>query len=109
MTGNQSIEVTTSLEHFEREGATVTLELTELNSFYSYHVSALPQLMSHMFIESTMVQIKVFYNVHYNVSIIATSACGKSITTFTDIYYGELISSLIPRLPNLFSVFLSCF
>ena len=50
--GNQSIEVTTLLEHFGKEDITVTLKLAEINSFYSYHISAIPQLLSHTFVDA---------------------------------------------------------
>ena len=90
----QEIKTQKLLPYQKREGATVTLELTELNSLYLYHVSALPQLTSHMFIGSTIVQVKVSYNVHYNMSILAASPCGKNnITTFIEVFYGELFKS----------------
>ena len=61
---------------------------------YSYHISAIPQLLSHTFVKGnrTVVQIKVLYNIHYSVSILATSPCGKNnVTVFTEVYYGALI------------------
>jgi hypothetical protein len=90
MVGNQNLEVTTLSERFGREYVTVTLLLTELDSLYSYNVSAIPQLISQTFIENTMVQVKVSYSTHYNVSIIAASPCGKNnLANFTEIYFGE--------------------
>ena len=74
-----------------RESITVTFELTELNSLYSYYVSAVPQLISHVFIGSTVIQVNVSYNVHYNASVLAASPCGKNnVTAFTEVYYGEI-------------------
>jgi hypothetical protein len=88
--GNQNIAVTTLSKQFESEGVTVTLLLTGLDPLYSYHVSAIPQLISQTFIESAMVQVKVSYNIHYNVSILAASPCGKNnLTNFTEVFFGE--------------------
>ena len=96
MIGNQNIEVTTVSKQFGSEEVTVmiTLLLTELDSLsYSYHVSGSPQLTSQPF-NSTMnnvtVQVEVLYNIHYNVSILAASPCGKNnFTKFTQVYFGE--------------------
>ena len=89
---NIEITVTTLSEQFERECVTVTLELTELKMLYSYHINATPQLISHMLIGHKMVQLNVSYNVHYNVSVLAASPCGKNnVTTFSEIYYGEVM------------------
>jgi hypothetical protein len=92
MVGYQNLEVTTLSERFGREDVTVTLLLTELDSLYSYHVSAIPGLLSHTFNESIMhmVQVEVSYNIHYNVSIMAASPCGKNnLANFTEVYFGE--------------------
>ena len=100
MIGSQNIEVTTISKQFGSEAVTVmyyTLLLTELDSVgYSYHVSAIPQLRSQPFIDyhSTInnitVQIEVLYNIHYNVSILAASACGKNnFTNSSQLYFGE--------------------
>ena len=99
MIGNQNIEVTTVSKQFGSEAVTVTftLLLTELDSLsYSYHISATPQLRSQPFIDyhSTMnnitVQVEVPYNMHYNVSILAVSPCGKNnLIKFTQVYFGE--------------------
>ena len=96
MIGNQNIEVTTISKQFGSEAVTVmiTLLLTELDSLsYSYHVSGSPQLTSPWF-NSTMnnvtVQVEVPYNIHYNVSIVAASPCGKNnLTKFIRVYFGE--------------------
>ena len=93
MIGNQNIKVTILSEQFESKSVTVTLDLTGLDndSLYSYHVSAIPQQISHMFIESKVILLNISYNIHYNVSIIAASPCGKNNNTnFTEVYYGEL-------------------
>lgn len=92
MIGNQNIEVTTLSEQYGSETVTVTLLLTELDSLgYSYHVSAIPRLISKTLIRSTTVEVEVSYNIHYNVSILAASPCGKNnFTNFTEIiYFGE--------------------
>ena len=89
--GHQNFEINTLSEEFEREIVTVYLELTEFDLLYSYHVSAIPQLISHMFIGSRVVRFKMSYNVHYNVSVLAASPCGKNnVTMFTEVYYGVL-------------------
>ena len=96
MTEQQKIEIYPLSEQFESEGVTVTLELTELNMLYSYHVNAIPQLISHLFFGRKMVQLNVSYNVHYNVSVLAASPCGKNnVTTFSEIYYGEVICVIL--------------
>jgi hypothetical protein len=93
--GSQNIEVSTLSKQFGREDVTVTLLLTEFDSLYLYHVSAIPQLISQTFIESTMVQVGVSYNIHYNVSIIAASPCGKNnVTKFIEVYFGEIFLTL---------------
>ena len=57
-----------------------------------YRVSATPQLISHAFIEHTMVQLKVSYNIRYNVSVLAASACGENnVTMFAEVYHGEIV------------------
>ena len=91
--GHQNFEIITLSEEFERKIVTVYLELIEFDLLYSYHVSAIPRLISHMLIGSRVVRFKVSYNVHYNVSVLAivTSPCGKSnVTMFTELYYGVL-------------------
>jgi hypothetical protein len=91
--GSQNLEIATLSKQFGREDVTVTLLLTEFDSLYSYNISAIPQLISHnIFNESIMhmVQIEVYYNIHYNVSILAESFCGKSnLANFTEVYFGE--------------------
>ena len=88
--GNQNFEISTLSEHFESEGVTVILELDSL-SLYSYYVSAVPQLTSLISIGSTVVLIKVSFNVHYNVSILAASPCGRNnFMKFFEVYYGAL-------------------
>ena len=72
---------------------TVILELTEADSFHSYHFIAVPQpiIISHISIGSAVVLIKVSYNVHYNVSVLLVSPCGlNNITKSTEVYYGAL-------------------
>ncbi len=103
MVGKQSLEIATLSKQFGMEDVTVTLLLTELDSPYSYHVSAIPQLISRTFNEGTMhnimVQIEVSYNIHYNVSILASSPCGKNnLTNFTEVYFGEPFRSNLKTL-----------
>jgi hypothetical protein len=101
MVGSQNLEIATLSKQFRMEDVTVTLLLTELDSLYLYHVSAIPQLISHIFNESIMhmVQIEVSYNIHYNVSILAESPCGKNnLANFTEVYFGEPFRSNLKTL-----------
>ena len=76
--------------------ATVTLELasnhsnqeTTLVAGVSYNISIVPRV-DLMFINSAVAQLRVIYNVKYNVSIVKT-ICGRYTTTTTlKLSYGE--------------------
>ena len=91
-TGPQVLEVNTPLsEKFERDGIIVTLEWSHENSgtLYSYYVTVVPSVEI-VFIGRVKIQLKVSYDVLYNVSVVASSLCGqRNATTFTILHYGE--------------------
>ena len=80
-------------ESLESDGVQVTLKWTQENltvSFYSYSVSVNPQVPSLEFPEQTKVQLKVLYDIFYNVSFQAVPFCKQGITiAFVQLYYRE--------------------
>ena len=91
-TGPQILEVSTSLEQFERDGVTVILEWTleYSGTFYSYHVTVVPSVAILTYSGRVRVQLKVSYDVSYNISVVASSLCGqRNVTAFTILHYGE--------------------
>ena len=80
-------------ESLESDGIRVTLKWTQENvtvSFYSYSVSVSPQVPSLEFPEQTKVQLKVLYDIFYNVSFQAVPFCKQGITiAFVQLYYRE--------------------
>ena len=84
---------------FGTDNATVTLELAANRSNQetagvSYNISVVPRV-DLMFINSTVVQLRVIYNVEYNISIMRT-LCGQyTITTPLKLSYGESCTYII--------------
>ena len=73
------------------ENVTVTLEWAQ-EAGVSYNVSVTPQVNVE-FLDSTLVQVVVAYNVVYNVSIVST-LCGRhTAIKFNKLCYGELHNS----------------
>ena len=85
--------ITILSEQFERDGIIVTLGIEDNTLYESYHVNANPQLASDSvisIIDRAMFQIKVLYNIVYNVSVVATHLCGQNnMTTFIELYYSK--------------------
>ena len=73
---------------FGTENVTVTLEWAK-EAGVSYNVSVTPQVNVE-YLDSTLVQVVVAYNVVYNVSIVST-LCGRyTAIIFNKLCYGEL-------------------
>ena len=74
------------------ENVTVTLEWAKEASV-SYNVSIIPHCANIEFLDSTVFQVVVAYNVMYNVSIVST-LCGRhTAIKFNKLCYGELHNS----------------
>ena len=78
------------------DGVTVTLEWTQGNPLYTYHIDTVPQIPL-MFSGNANVTLKISYNILYNVSILAEHLCGDSnATIFTQLfYYGRCFTCTI--------------
>ena len=78
-------------EDLGRDGIRVTLEWTQDSS--SYSVSITPNPASALTTERMRVQLKVSYDILYNVSVQSTPTCGKgsSITVSIELHHGEYI------------------
>ena len=79
-------------ENLERDGVIVILEWTQENhTYYSYNVSVTPHPPSTLISERMRVQLKVSYDILYNVSVLATPHCtGQgNIEAFVELHYGE--------------------
>ena len=80
-------------ESLESDGVRVTLEWTRENvtmSFYSCSISVSPQVPSLEFPGQTKVELKVLYDIFYNVSFQAVPFCKQGITiAFVQLYYRE--------------------
>ena len=58
-------------------------------SIVSYNVNTIPQVLNATFIERTRIQMLVFYNTLYNVSITATLCGQNNATTIVMLNYGR--------------------
>ena len=79
-------------DDWERDGIRVTPEwIQDSSSFYSYNVSVTPNPASALTTERMRVQLKVSYDILYDVSVQSTPTCGKgsSITVSIELHYGE--------------------
>ena len=91
MTDSEVFNVTSLSEQFEGQGVLATLELTQKTSIYnsSYQVTVVPQL-SLVFLEKNIFQLRVSYDIPYNVTV-ELSLCRQTVTDTTSIvlYYSE--------------------
>lgn len=85
----QPVVVRFMLKAFERNGVVVSLEWIPENSLYSYYVLIIPQPSFIIRLNRSSVQLKVLYNVLYNVSVVKTSPCGQRVYTVNELYYGK--------------------
>ena len=78
-------------EHFNRDDVKVSLEWIPENPLYSYHVHITPQpLFLTVNLSRSSVQLKVLYNVLYNLSVVKMSPCGQTRAgSIIELYYGE--------------------
>ena len=77
-------------KYFEKDGVSITLEWTKMDSTYSYHIAVVPDL-SLNFSTSTRAQIKVPYNSPHNVSVEVSSCRQYNATVFhREVFYCEL-------------------
>jgi hypothetical protein len=79
-----------------RDGIVVILEWIQDNhTLYSYNVSITPHAVSILMPERMRIQLNVFYNLTYNVSVLATPNCGNNIAAAASIelHYGEYTGS----------------
>ena len=86
-----SLEVETAVLNFGVDDITVTLSWAEQESDMSYNVTVVPQVTMRLIPGSkrASVQLTIFYNTLYNVSIVAT-LCGHNIfSTAIGLSYGE--------------------
>ena len=82
-------------ENFEKDDIRVILEWTQENhTSYSYNVSVTPHPVSTLISDRMRVELKVSYDLLYNVSVLATPHCtgqGSTVEVFTGLYYGQYI------------------
>ena len=68
------------------------LEWIQNDVTYSFHIIVVPPLPQVNFSASTQAQIKVPYNVAYNVSLLVSSCGQYNVTAFVkEVFYGELL------------------
>ena len=75
-------------EEFRADNTIVTIEFTGESMVTYDSVSTVPQVDVAV-TESTSIRITVPYNIHLNVSIVA-SLCGQNSTSEYSLYYGKL-------------------
>ena len=83
-------EVTVS-ERYGTNNITVTIEWTQIRNDVQYNVSTEPPVDVN-FIGNVSIQMTVFYNTFYSVSITANGLCNS--TAAVGLNYSELIRSL---------------
>ena len=89
-----SVNIQIVSEDLEKDGVRVTLEWTQDNSsFYLYNISVAPNPASALTTERMRAQLKVSYDIPYNVSVQATLTRGNGnfITVSIELHYGEHI------------------
>ena len=98
------MNITSQLEQLDSDGVIVTLNWTQQSTFLSYHTSVFPNLATtDLHTEVTGVQLKVLYNIRYNVTIEASHLCGKySLMTIIALYYSKYCVKLHEHHASLF-------
>ena len=85
-------------DNFEKDGIRVILEWTQENhTSYSYNVSVTPHPASTLISERMRVELKVSYDLLYNVSVLATPHCtgqGSIVEAFIELYHGQYMYRL---------------
>ena len=77
----------------DEEDVSVILMLSQLNWLYSYNVNVTPPVEM-TFNGSTTVQLTLYYNTQYNVSVVATHPCVDRIITETSVLYYGMYNSV---------------
>ena len=91
------IDFTSLSEEFDSDGVMVTLEWAPTNSVYSYQVTVVPSPLGVLSSDSETfrVQLKVSYDVLYNVSVVS-SLCDQTgaiiASVSTTLHYGKSIT-----------------
>ena len=79
------------METVKSDHILMTLEWTQNDLTYSFHITVVPPTPQVNYSTSTQVQIKVPYNVAYNMSILVSSCGQYNVTAFFKVvFYGEL-------------------
>ena len=83
--------MTSITKHYEIQNVTVFLQwIAQEGVLYDINTSPKVAVMT---LSDASVQFSASYNIHYNVSIVATGACGQNMTV-VDFQYSELLSFL---------------
>ena len=81
----------TETVHVRSDHILMTLEWTQNDLTSSFHITVVPPLPQVNFSTSTQAQIRVPYNVVYNVSILVSSCGQYHVTAFyKEVFYGRL-------------------
>lgn len=93
----EKVNVTLTVERFESSGVTITLHwwlTVEYYYYQSYDITVVPQLSEQSLLNFTdtthiSVQLKVFYNTSYNVTLSAIPLCGgnKLTSSMQELYF----------------------
>ena len=84
-------------EHFYKDNVTINLNYSHENPLVSFNITVVSQLSAIMIRNlHTPVTIPLFYNMHYNVSVVA-SFCRQTIATNSiQLFYGKCTFNLAP-------------
>ena len=91
---DNSVNIQIVSENFKRDRVEVLLEWKQENhTFHSYNISITPHVASTLISERMRVQLKVSYDILYNVSVLATPHCtgqgNNYLAALIELYYGE--------------------
>jgi hypothetical protein len=89
----QEISIMSQFVIPERDGVIVILWWTEYSPLYQfyYHIDVKPQpAVINLTLERTSIELKVSYNILYNVTVVAVPFCGQNnVTTSTELIYSK--------------------
>ena len=101
------VDIQIMSENFEKDGIRIILEwIQENHTLYSYNVSVTPHPVSTLISERMRAELKVSYDLFYNVSVLATPHCtgqGDIVEVFTELYYGQYMYRLLVHAWNNYS------
>jgi hypothetical protein len=82
--------INTLSEHFESNVVTVIVEWNVEESSARYYDILITPPATFIYKQSTIIQLKIPYNIAYTVSVVSTSmVCRRNVTTLTEIYYSK--------------------